>query len=327
MFEQKLFWGAKFIHPPNPSKYPSRGGGCIKEGRGVQNSFCGRVRNIYTPSPPPQKCLLAKMGEGGAVYNFSLDSHTARFGMCNSNCELHRTSQWHRAIWATEPKDRIPTFPWTNMTPWRFERARHREEKSVHGHHRKKIIWGAFRASKKNFPDRWWIQKTYKNQETIYLPPKSFLCGPPCFLAKKSSSLEQDGFPQHQQKRSVRFGRWSRDRSRMFWKRVCSVLGSVRRKILIWVHKKGSEKVLGKGSGEGFSEGDLEQGLPWSMNLLRKEFATELFMYLKELLLWLAAKNSLRNYLCNCNCCFCTMRNRGQCTNNFSWDFVMQLTL
>ena len=39
------------------------------------------------------------------------------------------------------------------------------KEKNVHDHHRKKIIWGAFLASKKNFPGRWWIQKPYKNQE------------------------------------------------------------------------------------------------------------------------------------------------------------------
>ena len=41
-----------------------------------------------------------------------------------------------------------------------------REEQSVHDHHRKKIFWGTFLASKKNFPSRWWIQKPYKNQES-----------------------------------------------------------------------------------------------------------------------------------------------------------------
>ena len=40
-----------------------------------------------------------------------------------------------------------------------------REEKSVHYHHRKKIIWGTFLSSKQNFPGRWWIQKPYENQE------------------------------------------------------------------------------------------------------------------------------------------------------------------
>ena len=36
----------------------------------------------------------------------------------------------------------------------------------VHNHHRKKIFWRTFLASKKNFPGRWWIQKPYKNQES-----------------------------------------------------------------------------------------------------------------------------------------------------------------
>ena len=35
-----------------------------------------------------------------------------------------------------------------------------REGKSVHDHHRKKIIWGTFLASKENFPGRWWTQKS-----------------------------------------------------------------------------------------------------------------------------------------------------------------------
>ena len=29
----------------------------------------------------------------------------------------------------------------------------------------RKIFWGTFLASKKNFPGRWWIPKPYKNQE------------------------------------------------------------------------------------------------------------------------------------------------------------------
>ena len=40
-----------------------------------------------------------------------------------------------------------------------------REERSVHDHHRKKIFWETFLASKKNFPGRWWIQNPYGNQE------------------------------------------------------------------------------------------------------------------------------------------------------------------
>ena len=41
----------------------------------------------------------------------------------------------------------------------------HCREKNVHDHHGKKIFWGTFLASKKNFPGRWWIQKPYENQE------------------------------------------------------------------------------------------------------------------------------------------------------------------
>ena len=51
--------------------------------------------------------------------------------------------------------------PQTSEHPW----SRSRGEKSVHNHHRKKIFWETFLASKKNFPGRWWIQKPYKNQE------------------------------------------------------------------------------------------------------------------------------------------------------------------
>ena len=36
---------------------------------------------------------------------------------------------------------------------------------SVHDHHRKKIFWRTFLASKKNFPGRWWRPKPYKNLE------------------------------------------------------------------------------------------------------------------------------------------------------------------
>ena len=68
---------------------------------------------------------------------------------------------------------------------------------------------------KENFPGRWWIQKHYKNQKKKPRPPpKSFLCGSPCFSAKKSSALGQGGvwllFP-----RICDFRDWCR--SDMFW--------------------------------------------------------------------------------------------------------------
>ena len=60
----------------------------------------------------------------------------------------------------------------------------HREEKGVHDHHRKKIFWGTFLASKKNFPSRWWIQSPYENQENhIYHRNVSSVA--PIFFAKE----------------------------------------------------------------------------------------------------------------------------------------------
>ena len=40
------------------------------------------------------------------------------------------------------------------------------KKKNVHDHHRKKMFWRTFLASRKNFPGRWWIQKPYTNQES-----------------------------------------------------------------------------------------------------------------------------------------------------------------
>ena len=65
-----------------------------------------------------------------------------------------------------------------------------REEKSVHNHHRKKIIWRTFLASKKNFPGRWWIQNLIKTKKTISTA-EIFPLWTPFFSAKKSSALEQ----------------------------------------------------------------------------------------------------------------------------------------
>ena len=64
--------------------------------------------------------------------------------------------------------------------------------KSVHNHHRKKIFWRTFLASKKNFPGRWWIQKPYKNQEN-HIHHRNLSSVDPIFSAKKSSALEQGG--------------------------------------------------------------------------------------------------------------------------------------
>ena len=67
-----------------------------------------------------------------------------------------------------------------------------REEKSVHYHHRKKIFWGTFLASKKNFAGRRWTPKPYETRKTISTT-ENFPLLPPLFSAKKSSALEQGG--------------------------------------------------------------------------------------------------------------------------------------
>ena len=59
-----------------------------------------------------------------------------------------------------------------------------REEKSVHDHHRKKIFWGTFLASKKNFPGRWWIQKPCKNQEN-HIHHRNLSSVDPIFFCKE----------------------------------------------------------------------------------------------------------------------------------------------
>ena len=69
----------------------------------------------------------------------------------------------------------------------------YREERSAHDHHRKKIFWGTFLASKKNFPGRWWIQKPYENQKNHISTTGIFPLWPQFFSAKKSSALQQGG--------------------------------------------------------------------------------------------------------------------------------------
>ena len=56
--------------------------------------------------------------------------------------------------------------------------------KSVHYHHRKKIIWGTFLASKKHFPSPWWIQKPYENQEN-HIYHRNLSSVPPFFRQGK----------------------------------------------------------------------------------------------------------------------------------------------
>ena len=57
---------------------------------------------------------------------------------------------------------------------------RHKEEKSVHYHHRKKIIWKTF-WPRKIISRPAVDSKTRSKARRPHLPPKSFLCGPPFF--------------------------------------------------------------------------------------------------------------------------------------------------
>ena len=68
-------YGAKFYTPPppHPWKYPSRGGGRIKEGGRIK-SCRGGLQNIHPPPLSLKKVFWPKwVGGGGGVYNFSLD--------------------------------------------------------------------------------------------------------------------------------------------------------------------------------------------------------------------------------------------------------------
>ena len=58
-------------------------------------------------------------------------------------------------------------------------------DQSVHNHHRKKIFWRAFLASKRNFPGRWWIQTPYKNTRKTISTTKIFPQSTPIFFCKE----------------------------------------------------------------------------------------------------------------------------------------------
>ena len=84
-----------------------------------------------------------------------------------------------------------PTWPYTppNINATKLpKKDYYGEEKSVHDHHRKKVFWGTFLASKKNSPGRWWIQKPYENQGS-HIYHRNLSSVAPIFPAKKSSAL------------------------------------------------------------------------------------------------------------------------------------------
>ena len=62
--------------------------------------------------------------------------------------------------------------------------ANRREEKAYTTTTERKIFWGTFLASKKNFPGRWWIQKPDETRKTISTT-KIFPLWPPFFFGKE----------------------------------------------------------------------------------------------------------------------------------------------
>ena len=103
--------------------------------------------------------------------------------LCTWNQVLSRawTSKWRLL---TSACDKL-LDDWTGLSIFQGQRR-----KSVHNHHRRKIFWRTFLASKKNFPGWWWIQKPYKNQEN-HIHHRNLSSVDPIFSAKKSSALEQ----------------------------------------------------------------------------------------------------------------------------------------
>ena len=62
--------------------------------------------------------------------------------------------------------------------------ARAEKIKSVHDHHQKKIFWGTFLASKKNFPGQWCIQNPYENPEN-HMRHRNLSSVAPIFFGKE----------------------------------------------------------------------------------------------------------------------------------------------
>ena len=56
-----------------------------------------------------------------------------------------------------------------------------REGKSAHDHHRQKIFWGTFLASKRNFPGWWWIYKNLMKTRKAISTTEIFPLWPPFF--------------------------------------------------------------------------------------------------------------------------------------------------
>ena len=78
----------------------------------------------------------------------------------------------------------------------KIRNSQSREAKSVHYHHRKKISWRTFLASKMNFSGRWSIHKPHIPTKKTVSSTEIFRLWPPFFSAKKSSPLELGGHEQ-----------------------------------------------------------------------------------------------------------------------------------
>ena len=68
-----LLRGQILYTAPHPWKYPSRGGGHIKEGGGCRIPAAGASK--YAPPPLPKKSLLGQKWVRGGGYNISLEPH------------------------------------------------------------------------------------------------------------------------------------------------------------------------------------------------------------------------------------------------------------
>ena len=76
-YTERINTGPNCIHahpPPSPTNTLLGMGGRIKRGGGGHIKFLPRGGSKYAPpTPSPEKCLLARNGGGGGVYNLSLE--------------------------------------------------------------------------------------------------------------------------------------------------------------------------------------------------------------------------------------------------------------
>ena len=137
-----------------------------------KTNFRGRARTFR---PPPLRVEDPPPLPGGL--------RTPKVNLCALFSCLNRK----KISWRTLRREKKFVYQ-HRVAPKMFMQRR----KSVYYHHRKKIFWGTFLASKKNFPGRRWIHKPYENQEN-HIYHRNLSSVAPFFSAKKSSALEQGG--------------------------------------------------------------------------------------------------------------------------------------